>query len=70
MALVIDFLNEYYIDTYYYLADYYKKLVDRDIISLRDIDKLPGSELISYLDVERLIEDEGLFDFSKINTFN
>lgn len=53
---VIKFLAEYYIDTgYYQNAD---SLLEG--YTVEQLDKMPASELINHIDVEMLIDEEGI----------
>lgn len=53
---VIKFLDEHYIDTgYYQNAD---SLLEG--YTVEQLDKMPASELINHIDVEMLIDEEGI----------
>ena len=53
---IIKFLNEYFIDTEHYQnAD---SLLEG--YTVEQLDKMPASELINHIDIEKLIKEEGI----------
>ena len=56
--VIIEFLENYYIDTEYYLSEYGEFLMEENELDISDIDAMRGNELIDYLDIERLCRDE------------
>lgn len=56
--VIIEFLENYYIDTGYYLSEFGVFLMEENGLDISDIDAMRGNELIDYLDVERLCRDE------------
>lgn len=56
--VIIEFLENYYIDTGYYLSEFGTFLMEENELDISDIDAMRGNELIDYLDIERLCRDE------------
>ena len=55
---IIRFLDEHYIDTYYYLNEEALELIKKDLMSIEYIDNLSSIEMLNFLDISRLEIDE------------
>lgn len=57
---VIQFLEDNYIDTEYYLSDEARELIEEGTLSIKYIENLPASDMEYWLDTEKLILTESI----------
>lgn len=55
---VLIFLENYYIDTSYYLNEFAEFYLEENNLDISYIDRLNPRELVEYIDIERLYIDE------------
>lgn len=55
---VVIFLENYYIDTSYYLNEFAEFYLEENNLDVSYIDRLNPRELVEYIDIERLYIDE------------
>ena len=55
---IVKFIDEHYIDTEYYLNEEARELIEEGVLHLKNIDKMPADEMVHWLDLEKLVQEE------------